>query len=53
MAKRGKRLTREQKIYLSKHTTGLDVEQWLYAGETNEHIRLVHKDTEEIKIIEK
>ena len=49
--KHGKRLTREQKIYLSGRR--LNVENWLCERDTAEYIRLIHRHTGTVRTIYK
>lgn len=49
--KNPKRLTREQKICLSEHY--LDPKEWMLVEETDFFLKLIHKETEKRKTIDK
>lgn len=49
--KRGRRLTRNEKEVVSSHM--LNPNDWMLAEEFNFHLKLIHKETKQIKIIDK
>lgn len=49
--KRAKRLTRNQKMCLTAHY--LDPDKWRLIEETEFYLRIIHKETEERKIVDK
>lgn len=50
---RARKLTRNEKILLSKKKPLLKVENWHFKSEDNESITIVHKKTGKEKIIKK
>ena len=49
--KRGRRLTRNEKEIVDSY--GLDATEWMLAQEMNFKLVLIHKETKQIKIIDK
>ena len=49
--KRGRRLTRNEKEVVSSHS--LNPNDWMLAEEMNFYLKLIHKETKQIKIIDK
>lgn len=49
--KRGRRLTRNEKEVVSSHY--LNPNDWMLAEEFNFQLKLIHKETKQIKIIDK
>lgn len=51
MMKHGKRLTRAQKIWLSKRR--INVDNWLYVEDNKDYIKLIHRDTGTVRVFYK
>lgn len=51
IVKRGRRLTRDEKEVVSSH--GYNPNDWMLAEEMEFYLKLVHKETKQIKIIDK
>lgn len=49
--KRGRRLTRSEKEIVDSY--GLDATEWMLAQEMNFKLVLIHKETKQIKVIDK
>lgn len=49
--KRGRRLTRNEKEIVASHY--LRPDDWMLAEEMNFYLKLIHKETKQIKIIDK
>ena len=48
---KGKKPTRDQRYILTKHN--LDTHEWLVQKNTQEHLQVVHKTTNEIRVLDK